>query len=613
MKKKFHVNSLFFKIVCTALIGIVIISVMENIVNIMFSKSVFVNSFAESQEKIFDQIDSEFYDFYKDMTVILNDVSTSDAAEEYLHGSGSALEQMKQGYDLEQLVKSSRLDEYYQASFFLICKNQTSYLYRNTDRFTVEEQEILDSSVAAEAMADPGRIICRYQESGFSSVNSGEPVVIFAKAWAAEEGEPADMLAFIAIKEDEIRRMYSAFTVETSDIVILNEENDVLSSDNMAYFDPESDERKTLNRAVQEMTEQDLHRAEFATGMTHKTYLMQRLQNTNYKIMGTIDFDAAFWGEYRIWDVILMTFAIMIAIVFLIFIFIRQQTRPLDRLAETMMNSKHMNFKEHVPVEGTDEVRELSETYNQMVDELGKYVDRVISVEQDKRAAEIHALQMQINPHYMYNTLASIKWLIWQGDTQKSTAVIDAFISLLRNTISNTEEFITVEQEIDNLKNYVLINQARYGDAVQAEFFVLPQCLQYKVPKLILQPFVENAFFHGFPEGRRGTIQIFVKEEAENLRFEIIDDGVGMTAEQLRRLSAGERSKAEHFTGIGIGNVDERIKLIYGMDYGINIFSEKEKGTTILLLLRKNPKGVQAAAGTGEESAAAAGPARTHG
>lgn len=525
MKKKFHVNSLFFKIVCTALIGIVIISVMENIVNIMFSKSVFVNSFAESQEKIFDQIDSEFYDFYKDMTVILNDVSTSDAAEEYLHGSGSALEQMKQGYDLEQLVKSSRLDEYYQASFFLICKNQTSYLYRNTDRFTVEKQEILDSSVAAEAMADPGRIICRYQE----------------------------------------------------------------------------------------MTEQDLHRAEFATGMSHKTYLMQRLQNTNYKIMGTIDFDAAFWGEYRIWDVILMTFAIMIVIVFLIFIFIRQQTRPLDRLAETMMNSKHMNFKEHVPVEGTDEVRELSETYNQMVDELGKYVDRVISVEQDKRAAEIHALQMQINPHYMYNTLASIKWLIWQGDTQRSTAVIDAFISLLRNTISNTEEFITVEQEIDNLKNYVLINQARYGDAVQAEFFVLPQCLQYKVPKLILQPFVENAFFHGFPEGRRGTIQIFVKEEAENLRFEIIDDGVGMTAEQLRRLSAGERSKAEHFTDIGIGNVDERIKLIYGMDYGINIFSEKEKGTTILLLLRKNPKGTQAAAGTAEESAAAAGPARTHG
>lgn len=597
MKKKFHVNSLLFKIVCTVIIGIVLLSVMENIVNVMFSKAVFVNSFAQSQEKIFDQIDSDFYDFYKDMAAILNDVSSSDAAEAYLHGTGSGLERMKQSYDLEKLVKSSRLDEYYQASFFMLCENQNSYLYRNTDRFTVDKQEILDSAVAEEAMADPGRVICRYLDKGFSSVNSGAPVVILARAWAAEEGKPADMLAFIAVKEEEIRRMYSYFTVETSDIVILNEENDVISSDNRDYFDPESSQRAALNRAVREMTEQDLHRAEYASDGIHKTYLMQRLQNTNYKIMGTIDFDAAFWEEYRIWDVILMTIGITIATVLLIFIFIRQQTRPLARLAETMMNSKDREFKEHVPVVGTDEVRELSETYNQMVDELGRYVDRVISVEQDKRSAEIHALQMQINPHYMYNTLASIKWLIWQGDSQRSTAVIDAFISLLRNTISNTEEFITVEQEIDNLKNYVLINQARYGDMVQTEFFVLPQCLKYKIPKLILQPFVENAFFHGFPEGRQGRIQIFVKEEGENLKFEIVDDGVGMTAEQLRQLSTGERQKTEHFTGIGIGNVDERIKLIYGLDYGINILSEEGKGTTVLLLLRKNKEAEQ----TGEK------------
>lgn len=108
---------------------------------------------------------------------------------------------------------------------------------------------------------------------------------------------------------------------------------------------------------------------------------------------------------------------------------------------------------------------------------------------------------------------------------------------------------------------------------------------------------MENAFFHGFPEGRQGRIQIFVKEEGENLKFEIVDDGVGMTAEQLRQLSTGERQKTEHFTGIGIGNVDERIKLIYGLDYGINILSEEGKGTTVLLLLRKNKEAEQ----TGEK------------
>lgn len=176
-----------------------------------------------------------------------------------------------------------------------------------------------------------------------------------------------------------------------------------------------------------------------------------------------------------------------------------------------------------------------------MVDELDSYIHSLIQVEKDKRAAEIHTLQMQINPHYIYNTLASIKWLIWQGDTQKTTGVIDAFIALLRNTISNTDEFVTVEQEIQNLKNYVLINQARYGDSVSAEFYVTPQCSSYRVPKLILQPFVENAFFHGFADGRRGKIQVFVKEEGDCLRFEIRDDGIGIKTERLMELKKWKR------------------------------------------------------------------------
>ena len=133
----------------------------------------------------------------------------------------------------------------------------------------------------------------------------------------------------------------------------------------------------------------------------------------------------------------------------------------------------------------------------------------------------------------------------------------------------------------------MLINQARYGDAIKVEFFVMPQCNHYKVPKLILQPFVENAFFHAFPEGRTGRIQVFVKETGGNLKFDITDNGVGIRTEQLMALHKKENRKSEHFTGIGIGNVDDRIKLIYGLDYGINIFSEEEKGTTITLVVPK--------------------------
>ena len=273
-----------------------------------------------------------------------------------------------------------------------------------------------------------------------------------------------------------------------------------------------------------------------------------------------------------------------------VFIFIKQQTRPLSKLADKMRLVQEGNMQEYVDVEGTEEIQELSKAYNTMLERINQYIEERMKIQEEKRNAEIHALQMQINPHYMYNTLASIKWLTWQGDVKKSTAVIDAFISLLRNTISNTDEFVTVEQEVANLKNYVLINQTRYGDAVGVEFYVVDKCKEYLVPKLILQPFVENAFFHAFPEGMEGEISVFIKEEKKYLRFDIEDNGVGMDAEQLYTLNNKKDKKSEHFTGIGINNVDDRIKLIYGMDYGINIVSEKDKGTTITILLPRKEK-----------------------
>ena len=597
MKKRVHFNSLFFKIACTVVIGILLLAAAEGMVNIMVSRTVFVKTFSESQEKIFNQIDEEFYGFFKDMSLFMSDLCENETVEEYLKNEElSGVEAMRQAYSMEQQVDRHMLDEYYQVSLFLICKNRNSYIYSKSDVFSAGKDEILASGAAAEAFESPGAFICRYEDHGFTAVTRSEPVVILAKAWASEAGKPADMLVMLTIKESDLRRMYSHFTVSTSDIIVLNRENEVISSDNPAYFKSGSAEKKNLDRAVEKMTEEEVFQTEMAENGEQKTYLMQRLQGTDHKLVGTIDFDAAFWAEYRFTDVIVLTAVILLIIMLAVFFFIREQTNPLAKLAVTMKNSREQEFKEHVPVEGTDEARELSETYNQMVDEIGTYIDRLIHTEQEKRKAEIHALQMQINPHYIYNTLASIKWLIWQGEADKSTAMIDAFISLLRNTISNTDEFVTVEQEIENLKNYAFINQTRYGDAVSVEYYIQPNCMQYKVPKLILQPFVENAFFHAFPQGERGRIQVFVKEEGDNLRFDIVDDGAGIGSEQLRALVRGERPKSEHFTGIGIGNVDERIKTIYGMDYGINIFSEEGKGTRVILLLRREPESGTAAA-----------------
>lgn len=589
--KKIHANSLLFKIVATVIGGIMMLAVLLSVVNITISKNVFVDSFAESQRKIFNQIDNEFYDFYRDMADIMTGISGNENMKTYLlKNQEDETAERENRLRLKQQLKKSKIADYNEISVFILGKDEKSYIYSNSDVFDTKKSAIWSSSVAEAARGNLNKIICKYEKSGFTDVMKSEPVIIMAKAWSYGTDGEADAIAFITIKESDIRRMYSHFTSATSDIVLLNQDDEAISSDNGEYLEEGSKVLKELNQAVDTMTEQGIYRKEIKNGGNIQTYLMQRLQSTNYKIVGIINPDAAFKEQYKVEKLVLLTLLISVAVVCLIVYFLRQQAKPLGILVSAMKNSKDTRFKEHVPVEGTDEVREVSATYNRMVDELDKYIKQLIQVEEDKRTAEIHALQMQINPHYMYNTLASIKWLIWQGDTQKSTKVIDAFISLLRNVISNSDEFVTVEQEIMNLSNYVLINQARYGEAIKTEFFVAPQCNQYKVPKLILQPFVENAFFHAFPEGRSGRIQVFVKEKRENLKFEIVDDGIGIKTEQLLVLNKKESRKSEHFTGIGIGNVDDRIKMIYGMDYGINIMSEEGKGTSVMLLVPKYPQ-----------------------
>ncbi len=463
-------------------------------------------------------------------------------------------------------------------------------MFSKDDTFKCDEQEIWNTEIANKARLNPGKIVSCYQDTGFTDVTKYTPVVVFAKAWSSERDGSVERITFITVKERDIASMYSYFTSSTSDIILLNEQNKVISSNNGKYLEQDSDLVEELNTQMRDMLATNVYQKEVTKNSDTKVYLLQRLQSSSYKIMGVISPDKAFKEQYNTSQLAITTITITAIIVILLSIFVRQQTNPIKQLVEIMGNSSNEHFKNKVSVQGPYEVRELSETYNQMVDELEEHIEKLIQVEKDKRLTEIHALQMQINPHYMYNTLSSIKWLVWQGDAEKTIEVLDAFIQLLRNVISNTDECITVEQEIENLKNYCLVNRARYGDAITVEFFVMQKYMEYEVPKLILQPIVENAFFHAFPEGGKGCINIFVKEEEEVLRFDIVDNGVGIKQKRLQELNNKNFEKSDGFTSIGIGNIDTRLKLLYGESYGINIDATEGKGTTVSITLPKNKK-----------------------
>lgn len=585
MKKKIHINSLFVKILCTVIIGIVCLSTSLSMLNLFISKDVFAENFSASQQKAFKQIDNDFYEFFSLITDVATRASTSWAVHEYLTAENQEPEEeMKTIYYMQDHMNETRLDEHSELNVMLVGFNGKSH-FLNSARREIPLDEILKGKAAKKAIANPDKLICEYEESGYTDNQKNSPVLVMAKVLSYGETNQYDGIIFISIKESEFENIYEYFTSDTNDIIILNQDEEVVSSNERGYLTGEKQEKLEFILTKVEMEDNALEEVKDKSRGNVEMYLTQKIQGTNFRMLGIIDPNVAFQQQYNMKNNILLTLVITILISFFIFVFIRQQTRPLSKLADKMRLVQKGNMQEYVQIEGTEEIQELSKTYNTMLQRINQYIEEKLKIQEEKRNAEIHALQMQINPHYMYNTLASIKWLIWQGDVAKSTAVIDAFISLLRNTISNTDEFVSVEQEIENLRNYTLINQTRYGDAVDVEFYVSESCKECLVPKLILQPFVENAFFHAFPKGMSGEISVFVKEERRYLRFDIVDDGVGMGTETLSALRNKTTKKSEHFTGIGINNVDDRIKLIYGMDYGINIVSEKEKGTTITILL----------------------------
>lgn len=585
MKKKLQKNSLFFKILCTVVAGIICVSVSISYITINISKGVFTETYSDSQKKIFEQVYNELYDFHGELVKIINSVNSNRAFKLFFTDESlDPKESFKNIYNVQNHLKSSLLSNTYDISVLILGLNEKSYLNRK-ELLSIEPSKILDMDISKKTLENRNTILYQYLENGFTSTTKDEPVIVITRTLTLDNGSPYGIIYF-TIKEKDFEKFYDYFTVEINDIVLLDENNVVISSNKKGNIGLR---QEGFDSNISELIE----RKEVSKSYSSKesTILIQRLPYCSLTLCGTVDNYKALKKMYDVSKIIYICMIITLVILVVIFFIVRQMTNPLYVLTEKMSNVRSGNFDEYVEVSGPEEVKELSSTFNYMIKDLNKYVYELVKVQKEKRAAEIHALQMQINPHYIFNTLSSVKWLIWQGNGEKSINAIDSFIILLRNTISKTDEFITVEEEIENLKNYVFINNIRYGDKITVEYFVMPNCNDYLLPKLILQPFIENAFFHGFPSDEEGKIQVFVKEQGECIRFEISDNGVGIEEDKLDSLKEKKSIRSTHFTGIGINNVDDRIKLIYGSDYGVEIKSEVKKGTTVLVLLPKKLKG----------------------
>ena len=352
----------------------------------------------------------------------------------------------------------------------------------------------------------------------------------------------------------------------------------------------EKENRQKLNTALERMKESC-----FRLNYRGEKYLVTRtdMKTTGWTLVSMVPYKSVMAETMAISGVMIL--AVVITLIVTLLLLNRILTgvaKPLKKLEKYMVQVNPDNMDQRMEILTDDEIGHLSMKFNQMMDRIRNLKEQVIEEQEDKRKYELQALQAQINPHFLYNTLDSI---IWMAETNDSNivAMTEALAKLFRISLNKGNEEISLERELEHVKNYLIIQSMRYADKFTYEISVDPGVERCRTIKLILQPIVENCIYHGIKK-KRGTGKITIRayRREQNLIIEVSDDGCGMPKEICRKILSDE-IESENISGSGIGvkNVNERIQLRFGKKYGLSYSSEEGVGTTVTYVLPYNEGG----------------------
>jgi two-component system sensor histidine kinase YesM len=330
-----------------------------------------------------------------------------------------------------------------------------------------------------------------------------------------------------------------------------------------------------------------------------KGYFIDKLNSGNKVLITYYKIDTMQWTviDIKSYDYITQELTqsnnrLLIGNIICIFVFLgvagfiaRSIAKPIKLLTKEMLLTDLESVYQQVRIKRRDEIGVLEDSFNTMRKNIHKLMQENLEKERKKREAELEALQAQISPHFLFNTLNAVRWAAINNNSKKAADMVLALGNLLRMTIIKNNELISIEQEIENLKYYIAIIKMRHATMFDVFYDIDESIRDFQIPKLLLQPLVENAILHGFEQLKvGGRIDIIGTEKKDKILILIKDNGKGMDTTFLLE---EKNIKSLKFSGIGIENVNERIKIHYGKEYGIVIKSEPGRGTTVEVWLPK--------------------------
>lgn len=504
---------------------------------------------------------------------------------------------LRQGDVYANLQTQSKVSAYLYNLMQAVPIIDSVHIYDNGGhRFSVATQElptymevnIKDAPWYEQVLSNNGKYILRLDRRGGEGTSGGNIVSFIRLIRDLDNTAPLGVLV-IEIKDDALVQAYSNLLSETSlQIAILDENNQTIVADSTdepgrsAIF-----ELLNTNLALLEDRFQQSDSGNLIVHLGSLKYTVTYLSGGayNWKFVSLSPHKNM---EFRNQSLVLLAFGLLLinGTIFFVssFIISRSIIKPIQKLLRAMNRAPSGNFMKVSAERNSFEMEQLYDGYNQMIEQIDQLLKRVIEEQKTIRRAELNALQSQIKPHFLYNTLDSITSLALSGDNEQVCELIEALGTYYRLSVSKGQDVITVSEEIEMVRNYLKIQSVRYDNVFEAQFEVDRECAMIPIPKLVLQPLVENSLYHGIrPKGTKGIIRISTRSVDSAVVITISDDGVGMSKEEIEEILLTERQG--QIKSFGLWGTKERLRIFYDDRDVLHIDSEPGIGTTITLTL----------------------------
>lgn len=531
----FLLSSTCTMIVCTLIIGVIVAR----------AQNTYTKSYIQSNDIVLQAIEKDYTNLLQNINQVFEYLDSQPIIEQFLTEdemtAASIIDLNRELSDMASLFQNIP------SSLVLIGTNGRTF-YQDNYVSKYPASELLASDLMASFNETTALNQVLFLNGSLISESNEEPSIIYSRKLT--DGTNVYGYALFFIKESQFSAIYTEkLDRSLHQTTILNHDEVIVSS--------------TLKETIGTYaTKTDFQGAQTINLGSYPFVLYDSInESVLIKRMNIIQLALIVW-----------LLGLVFSFIFSFFLF-KKVTSPIYMLIDKISNITEDNFSNQIEIAGTYETKQLGNAYNLMLENINSYIDNLIRMEKENHLIKIKNLQMQIHPHFIYNTLTAIKVLIWQNQNAKAEEAIQSFIHLMQKTFDKREA-IPLGEELKISQDYVNLLRIRYGERIQTTFYSDDTYHHLLLPKLIIQPIIENCYIHAFPQNQNGIVSVFTRVHQDILYIEIIDNGVGFNQ---------TTKKHEHFSSIGIENIDYRLKLLYGDDYGAFIESQVNQGTVVTI------------------------------